>query len=96
MGSPKVLTILVEFSDSTFYMSNPKKSFNQYLNKEGKLERYDTYENRNYGSVRQYFKDMSGGKFTPHSMSWVPSNYPSHSVIMVLTVGKPKMSISKK
>lgn len=35
MGSPKVLTILVEFSDSPFYMSNPKKSFNQYLNKEG-------------------------------------------------------------
>lgn len=65
MGSPKVLTILVEFSDSPFYMSNPKKSFNQYLNKEGKLERYDTYEDRNYGSVRQYFKDMSGGKFTP-------------------------------
>lgn len=65
MGSPKVLTILVEFSDSPFYMSNPKKSFNQYLNKEGKLERYDTYEDRNYGSVRQYFKDMSGGKFAP-------------------------------
>lgn len=64
-GSPKVLTILVEFSDSTFYMSNPKKNFNQYLNCEGKPEKFDAFDNRNFGSVRQYFKDMSGGKFTP-------------------------------
>lgn len=64
-GNPKVLTILVQFSDSTFHISNPKKSFDQYLNKEGELKDFGAYENRNYGSVRQYFKDMSNGQFTP-------------------------------
>lgn len=66
MGSPKVLAILVEFSDSTFSLTNPKRSFDDYLNYEGHpLPNYDANEQRNYGSVRQYFKDMSNGLFTP-------------------------------
>lgn len=64
-GSPKVLTILVEFSDTTFTLPNPKKSFNQYLNAEGQMEDFGGHEKLNYGSVRKYFTDMSGGKFTP-------------------------------
>ena len=64
-GSPKVLTILVDFSDNPFTVKDPKASFEQYLNGEGKPKSLGTNEQLNYGSVRQYFKDMSNGKFTP-------------------------------
>ena len=64
-GSPKALVILVQFKDTVFSMSNPRQSFSDYLNAEGPLSNYGNMESRNYGSVRQYFKDMSQGKFTP-------------------------------
>lgn len=65
VGSPKVLTVLVDFSDNPFTVKDPKGSFEQYLNGEGKPVSLGTNEQLNYGSVRQYFKDMSNGKFTP-------------------------------
>ena len=65
VGSPKVLTVLVDFSDNPFTVKDPKASFEQYLNGEGKPVSLGTNEQLNYGSVRQYFKDMSNGKFTP-------------------------------
>lgn len=65
-GSPKVLTILVQFADTTFSVTNPAQSFNDYLNHEGQpLPQYDHAESRNHGSVKQYFKDMSNGAFQP-------------------------------
>lgn len=64
-GSPKVLTILVDFEDNPFTVKDPKASFEQYLNGEGKPISFGTKEELNYGSVGQYFKDMSNGKFTP-------------------------------
>ena len=65
-GSPKALVILAEYQDKKFSIKNPKRSFNQYLNKEeGKQEEFGYRESKNYGSVRQYFSEMSNGQFTP-------------------------------
>lgn len=64
-GSPKALVLLVEFSDSTFTVGDPKKSFEQYLNGEGEQQNFGNRENRNYRSVKEYFKAMSNGAFTP-------------------------------
>lgn len=65
-GSPKALVILAEYQDKRFSIKNPKRSFNQYLNKEeGKQEEFGYRESKNYGSVRQYFSEMSNGMFTP-------------------------------
>lgn len=72
MGSPKALVILVDFqkkdeNDSTAYftVTDPKKTFEQYLNGEGRHQNFGYREDRNYGSVKQYFNDMSNGQFTP-------------------------------
>lgn len=70
-GSPKVLVLLVEFADSVFHVSNPKATFDKYLNHTGYFNKTDDPEMyagssmHNYGSVRQYFNDMSFGQFTP-------------------------------
>lgn len=67
-GSPKALVILVNFADTTFSVADPVKTFTQYLNStlpNGELENFGNRENRNYGSVLSYFKDMSFGQFTP-------------------------------
>lgn len=65
-GSPKALVILAEYPDKRFSLTDPKRSFEQYLNKiEGDQEDFGAYEHRNAGSVRQYFSDMSNGTFTP-------------------------------
>lgn len=64
-GSPKAIVILVEFQDVPFTLTNPRKSFYQYLNGEGKPVNYGHNEDRNHGSVKQYFTDMSFGTYTP-------------------------------
>ena len=64
-GSPKAVVILVEFKDSTFSVPNPRKTFNDYLNGEAPFADEGFREDRNYGSVFQYFRDMSNGTFTP-------------------------------
>lgn len=66
-GSPRVLVILAEYQDKAFTVNNPKANFDQYLNKEGvqTLQDFGNGENRNYGSVRQYFIDQSSGQFSP-------------------------------
>lgn len=64
-GTPKALVILVDFNDTTFTLSDPKTSFNQYLNGEGKPENLGNREDRNAGSIRDYFKSMSNGAFAP-------------------------------
>ena len=65
MGNPKALVILVQFSDLNFSVEDPMKSFNDYLNGTRPLANYGLREDRNYGSVREYFTDMSQGLFTP-------------------------------
>lgn len=72
VGSPKALVILVQFPDTSatdstshFSAADPKKTFNDYLNARGKLTDYGLREGRNFGSVYQYFNDMSGGMFKP-------------------------------
>lgn len=66
MGSPKALVILVEFTDTTFTLPDPKASFNDYLNNEtGNIVDRGHGENRNAKGVKGYFKDMSFGQFTP-------------------------------
>lgn len=70
-GSPKALVILVEFQDVKFKTSDPVATFTYYLKgAEGKAapEANNAYVTKgmvNYGSVSQYFNDMSQGKFTP-------------------------------
>lgn len=64
-GSPKVLVILAEYSDHPFTLADPQKSFDQLFNAEGAHTNYGNSENRNYFSVREYFKVCSDGQFTP-------------------------------
>lgn len=64
-GTPKALVILVQFSDLSFSVSDPVRSFNDYLNGKGALPDYGLREDRNHGSVAQFFTDMSQGLFTP-------------------------------
>ena len=72
-GSPKALVILVQFQDVKFKSTNPVATFNHYLNSpmgetmpEADKNVFSQKEKHiNYGSVKQYFTDMSHGKFTP-------------------------------
>lgn len=70
-GSPKALVILVEFQDVKFKTSDPVATFTHYLKgAEGEAapeanNAYVTKGKVNYGSVYQYFNDMSQEKFTP-------------------------------
>ncbi len=59
-GSPNVCVILVQFSDVKFAVSDPKTYFSNWLNQEG------FSADGNIGSVRDYFKAQSSGKFTPN------------------------------
>lgn len=64
-GSPTAIVILAQYADTTFTVSDPVTCFEQFLNGDEQVD-YGHGENRNYGSVRQYFKDMSFGAFTPN------------------------------
>lgn len=69
-GSPKALVILVEFQDVKFKTSNPVATFTHYLKGaegEDAPEANKAYVKGmvNYGSVSQYFNDMSQGQFKP-------------------------------
>lgn len=58
-GSPKVLVILVNFSDKAFVTPSPLTSFRNMSNSEGYSANGAT------GSARDYFMSASYGKFTP-------------------------------
>lgn len=74
-GSPKALVLLVEFQDVKFKTTDPLATFTHYLKGqagEAAPEANDVYMTSsgkstytNYGSVYQYFYDMSKGQFTP-------------------------------
>ena len=58
-GNHKTLVILAEFQDVRYSISSPKESFSDMLNTPGYSENGAT------GSAADYFKDNSGGKFSP-------------------------------
>lgn len=74
-GTPRVLVMLVDFTDTKFSVGSPIENFDQYLNKvgHGKGVFQDFYnesgrtymESRNYGSVGDYFYCSSNGQFHP-------------------------------
>ncbi len=64
-GTPRILTILVNFADSAITTHQPKKAFDQLFNGNGTPEDLGNGNHRNHGSVAQYFSDMSGGTFKP-------------------------------
>lgn len=65
-GNPRIPVILVEFSDTTFSVANPKNVFDKYLNGTELFNSTDDPDmGMNYGSVKHYFTDMSFGMFTP-------------------------------
>lgn len=58
-GSPRGLVLLIEYSDVWFTVDNPHDSFSRMLNEEG----YSDFGA--WGSARDWFRDNSGGRFTP-------------------------------
>ena len=65
-GSPRVPVILVEFSDVSFSVTDPKATFGKYLNATELFNsETDPDMGMNYGSVKRYFTDMSFGQFSP-------------------------------
>lgn len=58
IGSSRSLVVLVEFSDVKF-QPNSAQEINDMLNKEG----FDKYGS--HGSARDFYKENSGGKYTP-------------------------------
>ncbi|MBR6981613.1 MAG: M6 family metalloprotease domain-containing protein [Prevotella sp.] len=79
-GSPRAVVILAEFSDSAhhFTIENPKRSFHEYFNATKPLEDHGRGENRNFVSVRQYFKLASFGQFIPDFDVYGPVTLPSN------------------
>lgn len=78
-GSPKVAVILAEFQDRKFSITNPRVSFDQYLNKtDASPVNFGHYENRNYASVKKYFMDQSNGKFSPQFDIYGPITLPQN------------------
>ena len=63
-GSPRVLTILAAFQDSTFTVNDPVEAFDQYLNGETQTD-LGNKNHYNQSSVRRYFDICSQGQFTP-------------------------------
>lgn len=76
-GSPRILTILVNFADSAMAVNNPKAAFNEFFNAEGQLSDFGNGNQVNNGSVGQYFKDMSNGEFTPAFDVYGPVTVPN-------------------
>lgn len=58
-GSMRSIVILVNFSDISFSIPNPKESFERMLNEK------DYHDNHGTGSARDYFIATSMGKFQP-------------------------------
>lgn len=75
-GSPKAIVILAQYKDTPFSLTNPRQSFQQFLNGKGRPTDYGHGEGRNASSVQQYFKDMSFGQFTPQFDVYGPVTLP--------------------
>ena len=78
-GTPRVLVVLAEFNDTTFSLPNPKKSFEQYLNSTTRPQQnYGNAEDRNAGSVKQYFTEVSFNNFSPTFDIYGPVKLPQN------------------
>jgi immune inhibitor A len=75
-GSPRVVVILAEFQDTTFSISTPKQSFDEYFNAKKPFTDYGNGETQNITSVRQYFKNVSFGQYTPDFDVYGPVKLP--------------------
>lgn len=75
-GSPKAIVILAQYKDTPFTLTNPRQSFQQFLNGKGFPVNYGHGENNNASSVQEYFKDMSFGQFTPQFDVYGPVTLP--------------------
>ena len=77
-GSPRAIVLLVQCANRPFKVQ-PRKAFNQYLNSMAdKHQDFGNAENRNTGSVKRYFSDMSGGKFKPQFDLYGPITMPKN------------------
>ncbi|MFC2812508.1 MAG: M6 family metalloprotease domain-containing protein [Prevotella conceptionensis] len=77
-GSPRAIVLLVQFANRPFKVQ-PRKAFNQYLNSMAdKHQDFGNAEDRNTGSVKRYFSDMSGGKFKPQFDLYGPITMPKN------------------
>lgn len=76
LGSPKVPVLLVEFQDSTFQVADTPEGVREYYNAfcNGRPDR--TTVGNNYGSIRDYFSEQSGGLFTPEFVIIGPVRLP--------------------
>lgn len=74
-GTPRVLVLLTDFTDTKFSVGDPVKNFDQYLNAKGHgpgtMKKYENEKGKTfnedclYTSVAGFFKEMSHGKFEP-------------------------------
>ncbi len=75
-GTPRILTVLVNFADTAMIANQPKKAFDQFFNHEGTPEDLGNGNYRNLGSVSQYFSSMSSGQFKPQFDVYGPVTVP--------------------
>ncbi len=67
-GSPRALVVLAQFNDNTFTVENPKQTFTKIFNGNREIDTdifSKSEQYKNYGSVQEYFRDMSFGRYTP-------------------------------
>lgn len=63
-GTITIPVVLVNFQDAKFKINTPKEAFEQLFNIDTQAD-LGNRNDRNYGSVAKYFRDMSHGEFTP-------------------------------
>lgn len=63
-GTITIPVVLVNFKDAEFKINKPKEAFEQLFNSDTQAD-LGNRNDRNYGSVAKYFRDMSNGEFTP-------------------------------
>lgn len=63
-GTINIPVLLVQFKSEKFTVNEPKRAFDQFFNGT-QQDSLGNDNERNHGSVAQYFKDMSNGHFTP-------------------------------
>ena len=63
-GTITIPVVLVNFKDAKFKINKPKEAFEQLFNSDTQAD-LGNRNDRNYGSVAKYFRDMSNGAFTP-------------------------------
>lgn len=71
MGTITIPVVLVNFKDVKFKINKPKEAFEQLFNSHTQ-EDLGNGNHHNHGSVAKYFRDMSGGTFTPNFKVYDP------------------------